>query len=101
MFRAGPRGPRWRLHTSRTGSLLRPFTTAGQINEAATAMGPAASGPGRMTAVMDPDDSVEFARTVGPRAGGQAVSWCTPARSSIWTPGWVSGGPGSRMRSED
>jgi hypothetical protein len=42
MFRAGPRGPEWRLHTSRTGSLLRPFTTAGQINEAATAMGPAA-----------------------------------------------------------
>jgi hypothetical protein len=47
-------------------------------------MGPAAPGPGQITVVVDPDDSVEFARTVGAacrRSGRFAVQ--IPA-SSGW-----------------
>jgi hypothetical protein len=51
--------------TSRTGSWLRPFNTAGITDAVSVALAPAASGPGQITVAVDPDDSAEVARVVG------------------------------------
>jgi hypothetical protein len=49
-------------------------------------MGPAAPGPGQITVVVDPDDSVEFARTVGAarRRSGRFVVHTSPKQYVAW-----------------
>lgn len=76
----------WRWHTSRTGSWLRPFTTAADTAAAAAAMGRAASGPGQIRVVVDPDDSAEFARVVGAacRRVGRFVVHTSPKQYRAW-----------------
>ena len=68
-------GTGWHLHISLTGSWLRPFSTAGAAVSAADAIGPASPGPGQISVVVDPDDSIDFARTVG-------VGWAVSAKTS-------------------
>ena len=75
----------WQWHTSRTGSWIRP-STAAVIPAAAAVLGPAAPGPGRITIVVDPDDSAEVARAVGwaCRRAGRFVVHSSPGQRRAW-----------------
>jgi hypothetical protein len=75
----------WQWHTSRTGSWIRP-STAGATAEAAAALGPAAPGPGQITVVVDPEDSVEVARAVGwaCHRAGRFVVHTSPGQRRAW-----------------
>jgi len=75
----------WQWHTSRTGSWIR-SSTAAATAAAAAALGPAAPGPGRITVVVDPDDSVEVACAVGwaCRRAGRFVVHTSPGQCRAW-----------------
>jgi hypothetical protein len=76
----------WQWHASRTGSWIRPWSAAAVTAAAATALGPAAPGPGLINVVVDPDDSVELFRTVSAacRRTGRFVVHTSPGQHRAW-----------------
>jgi len=89
------------LHTSRTGSLLRPSRRPGRSMRRPLRWGRPASGPGRKHGRGGSGRQRRVRPDGGQRAGGSRVVVHTSAKQYVdpWI-GWPRG-PGSRMRSEE
>ena len=75
----------WQWYTSKTGSWLRPKSTAYLTQTVANTLAPTGSGPGRITIVVDRDDSVEVADRLGRgcRRSGRFVVHTSPRLQAV------------------